>query len=186
MIRRIIMTVMALMAFNTASYAADETPIEIPKTPIFGLIETVELTEHSLILNAKMDTGADNSSLNAIQIEEYDKEGQNRVRFKVPLRKGNKVKLIPFDLPVKRHTLIKARDQEGDGNGKSPIQRPVIVLEICIGDKIESVQVNLADRQNFKYHLLIGRRTIKKYHAMVDPSNEHLTVLKCPTHDKHS
>ena len=183
MIRRIIIIVMTIMAFNTATYAADEAV----KTPVFGLIETVELTEHGVILNAKMDTGADNSSLNAIQIEEYDKEGQNRVRFKVPLRKGNKVKLISFDLPVKRHALIKTRDQEGgDGNGKSPIQRPVIVLDLCIGDKILSVQVNLADRQNFKYHLLIGRRTIKKYHAMIDPGNEHLTVLNCPTHDKHA
>ena len=49
--------------------------------PIFGLIEKVILQPDNLLMNAKMDTGALTSSLDARNIKKFSKNGRDWVRF---------------------------------------------------------------------------------------------------------
>ncbi len=53
------------------------------KFGIYGYLERAMLVEATLEMEAKLDTGADNSSLNATDIEFFKRQGKPWVRFKV-------------------------------------------------------------------------------------------------------
>ena len=53
------------------------------KFGIYGYLERAMLVEATLEMEAKLDTGADNSSLNATDLEFFDREGKPWVRFTV-------------------------------------------------------------------------------------------------------
>jgi hypothetical protein len=120
-------------------------------TQAIGWIERVQLQPHKLVLTAKIDTGADNSSIHAENIEVYDRDGEQRVRFEVENRQGQVAKL---DLPVERIAYIKRK-------GAASLERPVVNMQLCIGKSLKQVPINLASRSNFKYRILIGRSYLK-------------------------
>jgi hypothetical protein len=104
-------------------------------------------------MNAKIDTGADNSSLHAEHIKIYDQDGTQRVHFTVANRNGDSAE---FDLPLERVADIRVKRA-----GAEPIQRPVVNMQVCIGNSLKAVPVNLANRGHFKYRMLIGRSYLK-------------------------
>jgi len=122
-----------------------------------GWIEHVQIASlqpnGALKMKAKIDTGADNSSLHAENIARYDKDGAQWVRFTVTNKDGDTAE---FDLPLVRITEIKSKVA-----GAAPLQRPVVSMELCIGSTLKPVHVNLANRANFRYRMLIGRSYLK-------------------------
>ncbi len=60
---------------------------------------------------------------------------------------------------------IKPRIQEIES-----IRRPVVWMKIKLGDKEETIRVNLTDRSRFIYPLLLGRQAIVAFNGIVDPS----------------
>lgn len=145
---------------------------------IFGGIEQVMLLPENITLDARLDTGAKTSSLDATEIEEFEKDGTNWVRFKVPMRKGDKVKLIPLEYPIERNTFIKARNSELN-NGKKRIKRIVIKMMACVGEDKQEIAVNLTNRSRFKFRMLVGREAIVKFNGIIDPSTKNLTKPNC-------
>lgn len=126
---------------------------------VCGWVERVRLEPYGIVLRAKIDTGAKNSSLNASDIEFFSKNGIEYARFRVVNDKGATAVL---EHPVVREAKIKQRQ------GKSE-QRPVIRLSICLGNVRKKVEVNLVDRSGFNYQMLIGRSFLKG-DFVVDPS----------------
>lgn len=116
-----------------------------------GWIEHVQIQSENMLLTAKIDTGADNSSIDARDVEIYEHNGDKRVRFAVDDNHGNSVQ---FDQPLVRITHIKRK-------GTAPLERPVVPMELCVGDILKTTNVNLAKRKNFKYRMLIGRSYLK-------------------------
>lgn len=106
---------------------------------------------------ARVDTGADTSSLDAVDIERAG-EGEGGlkrgdvIRFSTRAEGGGRremrARILRF-APIKR-------------KGAPPQRRPVIELEICFGGKRLRTQATLADRRNFKYPMLIGRNVLEK------------------------
>ena len=128
--------------------------------PIIGWIENVQILPENLYLPAKIDTGADNSSLNIINPFEFNKEEEKWIRFTIPLEDDEAVTL---ERPIKRFTRIKRKRE-------TSLKRAVILLDLCIGTLFKKdVPVNLADRSRFKYPMLIGRSFLKNS-AIVDSS----------------
>ncbi len=112
-----------------------------------GWIEYGRLIPSGIELKAKLDTGAKHSSINARALTFFQSGGREHVRFKVVNKSGDSVELA---LPVVRHARIKRHF----GNTQD---RPVVQLNICIGDVLKTAEVNLVDRTGFNYPLLIGR-----------------------------
>ena len=50
-------------------------------------------------------------------------------------------------------------------------QRPVVRMGICVGNYYREAEVNLVDRSNFKYPLLIGRSFMGD-RLLIDPSTQ--------------
>lgn len=133
-----------------------------------GWIEHAQLQPHNMILKAKIDTGADNSSLHAEHIEVYTKDGAKRVKFSVANHNGE---MAEFDLPLVRFTTIKRK-------GAEPLSRPIVNMTLCVGNTLKAVDINLANRKNFKYRMLIGRSYLKDRY-LVDSGKQYTTEPNC-------
>lgn len=128
-------------------------------TKVLGWIEDAALTNKHFVVNAKLDTGADSSSLNAVNPEIVERGEDNYIKFKVVNRHGQ---AMEFDEKIVRWTRIK--NKFGVKH-----KRPVIMLDVCIANVSRHVEVNLVDRSNYKYQLLIGRSFLKgKPNILID------------------
>ena len=59
-----------------------------------------------------------------------------------------------------------------------PQTRLAIYLGICLGSSYEEAEVNLVDRSDFNYQMLIGRSFLKG-NAIIDPSLKYTTKPNC-------
>jgi hypothetical protein len=48
----------------------------------------------------------------------------------------------------------------------------VVDLELCLGDVKRTVEVNLVDRSNFNYPLLVGAKALREFKAAVNPAEK--------------
>ncbi len=137
---------------------------------VVGWIEKVQILPENFILPAKIDTGADNSSISATDITSFIRSGKKWVRFTVP--RPHAPSLI-LEKPVHRYVKIKRK-------GTSVQRRPVVYFDVCIGKIFKKqVEVNLANRKGFKYPVLIGRSFLKDT-ALVDSSKKYSQNPHCP------
>ena len=68
---------------------------------------------------------------------------------------------ITVERPLVRNSLIKK-------HGGGFRERPVVRLAIQLGDFCQETEVNLSDRQNFLYPLLLGRQFLQAAQVTVD------------------
>ena len=151
------------------SYCFISTPAGADSKQQIGWLEKVAVGGLSTILQAKIDTGAENSSLHAPDYVIFTKQGQVWVRFTITSQNGETALL---EKPVERFAKIKQKDYDHDN------QRPVVKLRICLGSKIKEAQVNLVNRARFSFPLLIGRSFLAGS-FVVDAESTYLTSPTC-------
>ena len=134
-----------------------------------GWLEKARVFPGGYQLSAKIDTGADNSSLNVQNFTAFQRDGQEWARFTVIDDDGKEHKLekkIVRLAKIKRHSAPRQA-------------RPVVLLGICVGAVYREVEVNLVDRSKFKYPLLVGRSFMSGA-LTVDPSKTYAVEPDCP------
>lgn len=136
---------------------------------VIGWIEHVSISTVEITLEAKVDTGADFSSVHAESIRQFSRDGLPWVEFTLSDPAGRKHVL---QRPLERVAKIKKKDTGFQ-------QRPVVFLQLCVGDSLRKVQVNLAQRGHFKYPLLLGRNFLSE-HYLVDAGSKYLLQPQCP------
>lgn len=141
---------------------------------LYGRYEHIRLTDIGKTLPAKMDTGAMTASLSARDIEQFERDGRDWVRFRLAVDGADDTL---YEHPLLGISRIKTRAEEGAGvvSGDEPprAERPLIGLQLCIGDQLHEAQVNLTDRSHFSYPLLIGAETIRELNAAIDPADKY-------------
>jgi hypothetical protein len=133
-----------------------------------GWLEEVLVNGSKYPILAKIDTGADNSSINAKDVTLFKKEGKKWVKFSVINRYGQDTHI---ERPIRKTTRVKTKD------GKYQ-RRQVIEIDICIHAIKKRVIVNLVDRSHFKYQMLIGRSFLRP-EFLVDANEELLHKPDC-------
>jgi len=159
-IRRYFLIVVMAIITPAGLYAQEKQTV--------GWIEKARITPGDITLDAKLDTGADNSSVNALDINKFERDGKTWVRFTIADKKGQKVTLdreLVGVTKVKRH-------------GCPSQERYVVNLGICIGNHYSETEVGLVDRRILKYPLLIGR-SFMTGRLVPDPSAEYTTKPAC-------
>ena len=167
----------SLAAVSMASQpqvAADAGPTKKPQLTTLGYIEMVNIGDLELRMLAKLDTGADTSSVHAYDVEVYEREnGDEWVRFRLI---GDDERRIRYDKKVVRNVRIK---KKAGGH----IRRPVVSFDICVGGVRAEAEFNLADRDVFSYPALLGREFLAK-RILVDSGKRLTADESCgPTDD---
>lgn len=130
----------------------------------YGFVEKIYL-DQQLLLKAKLDTGARQSSLSAKNIHVFSTHKKKYVSFKIP-----GIKKV-FVRPFLRYVRIKARSGEKKkGLFNFGIKRPVVELMVSLGKEQQLIQFNLTNRESFIYPVLLGRDALIKFSAKVDPA----------------
>ena len=156
-----LLTLLSLMALP--AFAADPT--------LYGRYENITVSDIGQTFKAKMDTGAYTASLSAKDIERFTRDGEQWVRFRLATEDADgKV----YEHKVARISKIKNRAEE-DSEGDSPetSSRPVVDLELCLGEVKRRVEVNLVDRSSFNYPLLIGAKALREFKAAINPAEKY-------------
>jgi hypothetical protein len=137
------------------------------KRKILGGLEYVYLDPPGIILSARIDTGAQTSSLNALDMVEFERDGKPYVKFNIiDTGTGGKIELTRR---IRGHTKIKKHMTESQ-------RRPIVSLRVKLGELDEHISFTLIDRSKFKQQILIGRNFLRDL-AIVDVSKEY-TVPK--------
>nr|WP_230385342.1 ATP-dependent zinc protease [Pseudomonas sp. HD6421] len=143
-------------------------PAVAAEPTLYGRYEYIGLPEIGETLKAKMDTGAYTASLSAKDIELFTRDGEEWVRFRLATKDADdKV----YEHKLSRISKIKNRvDEEEEGDAPELSKRPVVDLELCLGDVKRTVEVNLVDRSHFNYPLLVGAKALREFKAAVNPA----------------
>ena len=144
---------------NDATTVVADT--QTSQTPIVGGIETLYIHPFDISFQARMDTGAETSSIDAQNIQPFERDGEKWVSFDITNRKNNQTQ--HFEKPITRKTNIVRTFQEEI--------RYVVNMSLQIGDEIIDSEFTLNDRSKFEYQVLIGRNIING-RFIIDPSIE--------------
>jgi hypothetical protein len=136
---------------------------------ILGWVESVFLPDPGFRLKAKLDSGAETSSLDARIIKKFRQHGKRWVRFVL----SDPASGEEFVLVRERIRTIGVVQHDGSNQ-----VRPTVMLKVCVADRLVDVEVSLVDRSEFTYRLLLGRRALKTF-ALIDPGNTYLTKPQC-------
>jgi hypothetical protein len=133
--------------------------------PLFkaGHIEVAQV--EGLSFPVKLDTGADVSSINAQNIKQFEKDGKPMVSFTYQNDLGMEK---DFTLEVVDSMKIRAK------KGEKPTIRPVVEMQVKLGELEKKIRVNLKDRSRFHYSMILGKNFLK-YGAVV--GSEHNSIL---------
>ena len=136
---------------------------------LYGRYEYLQLPELGQTLKAKMYTGAYTASLSARDIQNFKRDGEEWVRFRLAATGADD---SVYEHRVARISRIKNRADEGDEDPAAAdvSKRPVIDLQLCLGNQLRTVEVNLTDRSSFNYPLLIGAKALREFNAAVNPA----------------
>lgn len=126
---------------------------------IFGYVERVIISDQGLDLKARLDTGAQTSSLDAHNIHRFRRGDRRYVRFDV--RDPDTDQFVTLERPLVR--IVRIRQHEGQW-----MRRPVVEMKICLGHLVREIEVSLTPRGDFIYPLLIGRSAMRGA-VIVDP-----------------
>lgn len=166
---------MAALVLTTVSMAWGIAPARAERKDIFGWVEDVLVGESQLDLRAKLDTGADTSSLHATKIHRY-RSSDRRFWVEFRLTDDSSGRTIRFKKKLVRYAYIK--EHEGPSQ-----KRPVVNLTICLGDHEKEIEFSLVNRGGFQYPVLLGRNALEG-HVVVDPELQLTTRPRCPAKEE--
>jgi hypothetical protein len=141
-----------------SSLAANTAQLAHEALPIYGWVEWAYIEPQHIHLKAKLDSGAKTSSLSAIDVERFERDGAVWMRFHVPISASDggtaEAQSIEMESRLEREVLIKR-------HGSGPARRPVVNIGVCLGGQVFTTPVTLTDRSHFNYPLLLGRSAMR-------------------------
>jgi hypothetical protein len=138
------------------------------KKPVtVGWREWVRLPELGIAeMKAKIDTGAATAALHALDIEHFDRDGTEWVRFVVHPRQRRRKPSVECEVPSLGRRKVR------NPGGRTEERTIIRTLLILAGAELEAT-VGLTDRYEMGFRMLLGRRTLRG-HFTVDPGRSYL------------
>jgi hypothetical protein len=157
-----------LLTLSTLAQAQERAP-----KLILGWLETAHILGSDMRIKVKLDPGAKTSSLQATNIERFERDGEPWIRFDfhdedVDTEKKHALRL---EGPLVRDAVVKR-------HGAPSVTRPVVTQVICLHNQLFRTEFTLTDRGNFNYTMLLGRSFLSRV-AIVDSSATFLSKPNC-------
>ena len=155
-----------LLAFGLGTFTvfAEEKNVHqaLPDCKILlGGIEKLNFVRFDTTLSARIDTGATVSSLDAHNIQIYRRNKNRWVQFET--KTDNQT--ITLDAQLLKYVGMKQQASTEDQ------LRPVVLMDIKIGQIVGSYGFSLSNREHLKTKALIGRDVLE-HQALVDVSKQ--------------
>jgi ribosomal protein S6--L-glutamate ligase len=130
---------------------------------VIGRVEWAELPDLKLRFRSRIDSGAKTTSLHALQVEEFQRDGATWVKFRVDGRDGKVT-----EATRKVESTIKVANPSGFTS-----KRYVIRERVKLGPVTKEISVNLNDRSAMDYRFLVGRNLLIG-NFLVDVARSHV------------
>jgi hypothetical protein len=138
---------------------------------VIGAREWVKVEPSDFVFEARIDTGAETSSIHAEDIRLLEKDGKRYVQFS--LQDPETGATIDVEQRLHRRILVKQNVED------SADRRYVVRMWLTLGDTRSWVDVSLTDRKEFDFPLLIGRNMLVDS-FIVDVSKRHTLPKSYP------
>lgn len=181
-VNRALLAAALVLPSSMAVSAESDTRNEQRPPETLGYVEWVVMKDTSLRLKARLDTGAKTSSLHAVNIEPFEKDGEEWVSFQIPLgdhsdqptegELDHEDIILELERPVERTVLIKRK-------GAPSQKRYVVMMDFCIAGTTHTTQFSLTDRSKFSYPALLGRRFMRDDNILIDSADSFIAEKEC-------
>lgn len=161
---RAVLSISVLFVCGSGAAAAAEPSVA-------GYVERACLASSpgkKVCISAKLDTGAETSSLHAGNMQFFHREGRNWLSFE--LVDEDRIKHW-FDGPVLRWASVKRV-------GAPVERRPVVRIRLCVAGKRAMADITLTDRNGMAHKMLIGRAFLKG-RILVDSAKTFAAKARC-------
>jgi len=134
---------------------------------IIGSVERCALKELGISkIDARIDTGAKTSSLQATNIMVFKKKNKKWVRFEVNYILDDNPVSTKCETPVLTRRRVKTSNEISE-------KRIMIKTPMTIGDITYEIELNLANRESMEYQMLLGREALNG-RFLINPSESFL------------
>lgn len=130
-----------------------------PQLEIIGEVEPIYILPMRTPFPARIDTGAQTSSLDVSRIRFFERDGEKWVAFTITSRTSGESHR--FEKAISRKVTVK-RIEDGE-------KRTQVEMDVKFGSETFTTIFSLADRTKFEYQALIGRNILSG-RALVDTS----------------
>ncbi|MDI3260894.1 MAG: RimK/LysX family protein [Sinobacteraceae bacterium] len=156
--------VLGLLPWCATAFAAAPAPL--------GRLERVEIEDATpIVVTAQLDGRLERTTLYALDIKYFSRDGQTWVRFTVD--NGDV-------LPGQRVTLSRRvlRDQQIRLRNGGIEHRPLVALDLCLGQRRLPAEVDLRERQGYTPPLVLGPAELARLPG-VDPARQYTSDPAC-------
>ncbi len=136
---------------------------------VVGQIESMYLFDPGLVFSARIDSGAQTSSIDARNITRFERDGSAWVRFDLPVP-GVGEKFVTLERKVVRNVSILQSSSD------TAQRRAVVNMQFALGSHKQVAEFTLTSRDNLKFPILIGRNILRDI-MLVDVGKENVTRL---------
>lgn len=148
--------------------------LQIDDKQVIGGIEQVLLSPPGLLFEARVDTGAESASLDARDMQEFERDGNRWVRFSMVNRETNEI--IEIERRIVRHVrILQSTADEAE-------RRPVVEFRLTLGEFTQTAEFTLSDRSHLSFPVLIGRNVLQDV-MIVDVGRAHIAPPSIPPPD---
>lgn len=170
--KRIYLLIPLLIALLVSVQLQAKSAVRAPKL-VLGWLETTQLSGAEMRIKTKLDVGAKTSSMQATNIEYFERDGKPWVSFDFTAIGVNTKheQTLRREGPLMREVTIKR-------HGAANVTRPVVTQEFCLYNQIYRTEFSLTDRDKFNYAILLGRSFLSEV-ALIDSSETFETRPAC-------
>jgi hypothetical protein len=135
---------------------------------VAGWIEDVTFPDYGITIDAKLDTGADSSSLGVADLDRFRRGGKTWYRFTIQGADGKTATVEQQTNRVARILRAEVKDT----------LRPIVRLKVCLAGQEAVTDFTLTNRSEQRTMVLIGRRFLAS-RILVDSGRTHLFPSPC-------
>lgn len=143
--------------------------VQLPRKLTVGRREKVWIEPLQMLLPARIDTGAETASLDARNIEEFERNGNAWVRFDIVHPETGEA--ISMESEIVRFVRIL------QSSADKPERRAVIELGIVIGTIRQEAEFTLSNRSHLDFQVLVGRNILRDL-MIVDVGQSNIALPK--------
>ena len=138
-----------------------------PSNTIVGWREWVSLPDLGVPwVKAKLDTGARSSAIHAFDIEAFERDGEDWVRYSLHPWQRTAEEAVACESRVIAQRSIRS------SSGHSEV-RHVVAMDISLAGRVVTSEVTLSRRDEMGFRMLVGREALRQG-FLVDPRRSYL------------